>query len=51
MINNSTNLNKTNNYLSPPILDIEDKTYHIWRWKKSFSWLGTSTKIWRGKTD
>jgi hypothetical protein len=44
MVNNSTNINKTNNHPSP--LCIEHKTgyYNIWRWK-SRSWLWTDTKL------
>jgi len=41
MINNSTNITKTNNHLSTKLIA------HIWRWK-SISWRGTDTKLWRG---
>jgi len=40
MDNYSININKTNNKLSPQIMDNGKKNYHIWRWK-SRSWLET----------
>jgi len=43
MANNSTNINKTNNRLSPSITGKKD----IWR-RKPMSWLETDTNIWRG---
>jgi len=43
MVNNSTNINKMNNYLSPQT--IQCKTDHnIWHWK-SKSWLDIVTKM------
>ena len=39
MVNNSTNINKTNNHLNP-------LNTMIWRWKSKFL-LGTDTKVWR----
>jgi hypothetical protein len=45
MVNNSTNINKMNNHLSPLITEHE-KYHDIWRWKFQ-SWLGTGTKCGR----
>jgi len=41
MVNNSININKTNNHLSPPT-HWSQKHHSIWHWKSS-SWLGTGT--------
>jgi len=46
MDNNSNNINKTNNHLSPQLIE-QKKDHVIWLWK-SRSWLGTCTKMWRG---
>ena len=49
MVNISTNINKTNNYLAPLIIEhIID--HSIWRWKSSVSWFETSTDMWRSWT-
>ena len=39
LVNNSTNINKRNNHLSPQVIEHE-KYPNIWHWK-SRSWLGT----------
>jgi hypothetical protein len=45
MVNNSTSINKTYNYLSPQV--IEQKIDHnIWQWK-SRSWLRTEKRCGR----
>ena len=44
MVNNTTNIKKTNTYLSPQFVDHK---LDIWQWK-SRSWLGTATKMWQG---
>jgi len=44
MINNSTNINKTNNHLNSLNTKID---HDIWRWK-SLSWQGKGTKMWQG---
>jgi len=46
MVNNSTNINKTSNYLSPELIE-HKKDHVIWHWK-SRSMLGTGTKKWQG---
>jgi len=46
MVNNFTNINKTNNHLSPQI--IKYKNYHDILRSKSRSWLRTGTHIWWG---
>jgi len=46
MVNNSTNINKTNRHLSRQLIACKKK-YDIWRWK-CMSWLGTGTEMWRG---
>jgi len=43
MDNNFTNINKTNNHVSPWLIKYT-KNHDIWRWK-SRSWLGTVTKM------
>jgi hypothetical protein len=40
----STNINKTNNYISFQM--IEKKDHNIYRWKSS-SWLGTGTNMYQ----
>jgi len=45
MVNNLTNIIKTNNHLSPQLL--EYKTDHDMCWWKSKSWFETDTKIWQ----
>jgi hypothetical protein len=42
MVNNSTNINKTNNHLSPQIIEIK-KDHDKWHWKSRF-WLETGTE-------
>ena len=42
LINNSTNINKTHNHLSPQIIE-HKKDHDIWCWK-SRPWLGSGTK-------
>jgi len=46
MVNNSTNINKANNHLSPYLTD-DKKDDAMWRWK-SRSWLRTGKDMWRG---
>ncbi len=43
LINNSTNMSKANNYLSPQIIG-NKQNYDILRWKSRF-WLGTCTHM------
>ena len=43
MVNNSNNINKMNNHLSPQIIEYI-KDHHIYWWK-SRSWLQTETKM------
>ena len=44
MVNNSTNINKTNNNHSPQLTKHKKKEHNIWCWK-SRPWLGTGTNI------
>ena len=47
MVNNYTNINKSNNHLSPQL--IQHKKQHD-RWRCEFmSWVGTGTNMWEGK--
>jgi len=46
MVNNSTDINKTDNHLSPKIIK-NKKDIYIWCWK-SRSWLGICTNMWWG---
>jgi len=46
IVNNSTNIKKINNHLSPQIID-HKKGHNIWHWKFR-SWLGTDTNMWWG---
>jgi len=46
MVNNSTNINKANNYLS--YQTTVHKMDHDIGYYKSRSWLGTNTKMWQG---
>jgi hypothetical protein len=46
-VNNATNINKTNNHLSPQLLD-HKKCHDVERWKSRF-WLGTATQMWQVK--
>jgi len=39
MVNNSNNIKKTNNRISPQLTE-HKKDHYIWRWKSRF-WLGT----------
>ena len=59
MVNNSTNINKTNNHLSPQIIEHMVFEILILAWHKhknvgwlnwfiSMSWLGTDTNMWGG---
>jgi len=43
MVNNSTDINKTNNHLSPSLTEHKNEN-DIWCWK-SMSWLRTGTTI------
>ena len=44
MVNNSININKIKNLLSPQLIEFQ-KDHVIWRWKrKSRSWFGTGNK-------
>jgi len=45
MVNNSTNINKTNFHLSPQIIEYKNKPM---RKRKSRSWIRTGTKMWQG---
>jgi len=45
MTNNSTNINKAN--IHPSLQIIENKNTIIYLWK-SWCWLWTRTKMWRG---
>jgi hypothetical protein len=44
MVNNSTDINKTNIHLSTQIIE-HNKDYDKWRWK---SRSGTGTQMWQG---
>jgi len=46
MVNNSTNINKTNNHLSPQLIENIKKDQDIWHWKSS-SGLGQAQKCGR----
>jgi len=43
MVNNSTNINKINNYLSPQMIE-HLKDHDIW-WRKSRSWIGYDRRM------
>jgi len=43
MVNNSININKTNNYFPPPLIE-HKKVHDIWRWK-SRPWIGTGEEL------
>ena len=47
MIINSTNINKTNNHLSPEVIE-QKKNSEIFHWQ-SRTWLWICTKVWRVK--
>jgi len=51
MVNNSTNINKTNENLLSQIIGCKKnkKKHWYWRWKSKF-WLATGTKMWQVKT-
>jgi len=44
-VNNSTNINKTNNYLSHLLIERQKGHHDVWCWI-SRSWLRTAAKIW-----
>jgi len=46
MVNNSTNINQSNNHLSSQIIE-NKKDHNIWCWKYR-SCLWTGTKMWQG---
>jgi hypothetical protein len=48
MVNNSTNINKTNNHLSPSLNEHKRKDHDIWR-RKSSPGLGQAKKCGRAK--
>ena len=47
MVNNYTNINKMNNYLTPQIIE-HNKDHEMCRWKSTF-WIETDTKMWYNK--
>ena len=48
MVNNSTNINKSNNHLSPQIVEHNKKKTMIYGIRNPVPGLGTDTKMWQG---
>jgi hypothetical protein len=45
MVNNSTNINKTNNHLSSKLIEHKKKDHDIWSWKSVQTWI-SNLYIW-----